>query len=160
MKIIAHRGNLNGPDRDTENSPKAIQTALDHGYDVEIDLWYTSELALGHDGAQYPVDIDFLKKDGLWIHCKNKEALAIALLNGLHCFFHDTDKYTLTSKGIIWAYPEHEFSTDAKLVQVMPERQYERTNEKMKTGINYLPSFSFYGVCTDYAEHLKHFKNV
>ena len=27
------------------------------------------------------------------------------LENDIHCFFHDTDKYTLTSRNYIWAFP-------------------------------------------------------
>lgn len=39
MKIISHRGNLNGPSPKTENTPEQIDFALKKGFDVEIDLW-------------------------------------------------------------------------------------------------------------------------
>ena len=39
MKIISHRGNLAGADSGLENSPPYILTALNVGFDVEVDLW-------------------------------------------------------------------------------------------------------------------------
>ena len=108
MKIICHRGNTKGPRPDKENTPEVIDYCISEGYDVEIDLWYTDDkLYLGHDYGQYLIDWKFLqeRKDHLWIHAKNFEALAI--LNGyyLNHFWHETDYYTLTSKGFIWTYP-------------------------------------------------------
>ena len=38
MKLIAHRGNTNGPNPETENCPQQIKNCIDQGYDVEIDL--------------------------------------------------------------------------------------------------------------------------
>ena len=43
MKLIAHRGNVNGPDPLTENTPEKIESAITAGYDVEIDIWYDEE---------------------------------------------------------------------------------------------------------------------
>ena len=40
MKIISHRGNLNGPNSVSENSILAISRALGQGFDVEIDVWF------------------------------------------------------------------------------------------------------------------------
>ena len=40
MILISHRGNLNGPNEDRENSPYYIMEAIDDGYDVEVDLWW------------------------------------------------------------------------------------------------------------------------
>jgi hypothetical protein len=39
MKIISHRGNLNGSSTDIENHPTYIQAAINAGYDVEVDAW-------------------------------------------------------------------------------------------------------------------------
>ena len=51
MKIIAHRGNLNGPDPETENTPNQILKAIDAGFEVEVDMWFHGQnrLMLGHD---------------------------------------------------------------------------------------------------------------
>ena len=66
MKIISHRGNLNGPESETENSPKKIEEALKLGYECEIDVWYQSGIfTLCHDfknDKHYNVNIEFLKK--------------------------------------------------------------------------------------------------
>ena len=34
MRVIAHRANLNGPDKENENSPAQILRAIDSGLDV------------------------------------------------------------------------------------------------------------------------------
>ena len=66
MKIISHRGNLNGPESETENSPKKIEEALKLGYECEIDVWYQSGVfTLCHDfknNKHYNVNVEFLKK--------------------------------------------------------------------------------------------------
>tara|TARA_B100000287_G_scaffold109810_1_gene102162 strand:+ start:1319 stop:1624 length:306 start_codon:yes stop_codon:yes gene_type:complete len=52
MRLIAHRGNLNGPNPLVENDPQRITYCIDEGYDVEIDVRYdhhTNMLWLGHD---------------------------------------------------------------------------------------------------------------
>ena len=41
MKLIAHRGNIDGPS-DDQNDPDYIDNALSLGYDAEICLLYTS----------------------------------------------------------------------------------------------------------------------
>ena len=38
MKLISHRGNINGKIEKFENNPNYIDTAIEQGYDVEIDL--------------------------------------------------------------------------------------------------------------------------
>ena len=40
MKLIAHRGNIEGPDPSIENKPEQIEACLDAGYDVVGDVWY------------------------------------------------------------------------------------------------------------------------
>jgi len=104
-KVIAHRGNLNGPGS-VENDPKGIHEALFAGYDVEIDVWLeNNQILLGHDSPTYEVDLKFIKQDRLWCHAKNVDALSYMLKNSIHCFWHQEDNYTITSKGYIWVYP-------------------------------------------------------
>lgn len=111
MILIAHRGNINGPNPQTENTTKCIDYAIKLGYDVEIDIWYNSnKLFLGHDYPQYEIPLHYLsdRKNHLWIHCKNLEALEFFnILNDieLNYFWHENDKFTLTSKSYIWALP-------------------------------------------------------
>ena len=76
MILISHRGNINGAIPEMENHPDYIKKALAEGYDVEVDVWYIKDaFYLGHDNPQYRIDKIFLQTDGLWIHCKNVEAL-------------------------------------------------------------------------------------
>lgn len=106
MKIISHRGNLNGPNPELENKPETILKALSFGFDVEIDIHVVDgQIYLGHDNPQYLIDLSFLQNNRLWIHCKNKNALELmSRVEGVHYFWHQSDTYTLTSKGIIWTY--------------------------------------------------------
>ena len=61
---------------------------------------------LGHDDYQYHVPMTWLvkRKDKLWIHCKDLESLDVISSSPVdfHYFWHDIDRYTLTSKGIGW----------------------------------------------------------
>ena len=54
MKLISHRGNINGPNKEQENHPDYITSALKQGYDVEVDVWLIDgNIVLGHDEPQY-----------------------------------------------------------------------------------------------------------
>ena len=107
MKFISHRGNIYEADRGRENTPEYIGEALEAGFDVEIDVWYLKgEYFLGHDWAYHPVDVAFLKNPKLLCHAKNSEGLEHMLLEGgIHCFWHQEDRYTLSSLGIPIVYP-------------------------------------------------------
>ena len=62
IKLISHRGNLNGVNPDRENSPSYIQEAITAGYDVEIDVhWWDSGIWLGHDKPDWMVPLLFLE---------------------------------------------------------------------------------------------------
>ena len=120
MKLIAHRGLFEGPDKDLENNPNQIKTALSLGYDCEVDLWIVdNDFYLGHDYPQYHVTEDFVKTNGLWIHAKNLAALRWLTDANLVYFWHENDKFTLTSNNYIWSFPEQEL-TD-RSVMLMPE---------------------------------------
>lgn len=137
MKIIAHRGLVDGPDIDKENSPKQIQEALSLGFDVEIDLWRISgRLYLGHDGPDYPIEREFLDNDRFWIHAKNLAALEWLTKNGNHNFFwHDTDDYIITSKKHIWTVNQEKYTDNT--VIVIPD--YPNGRE-----------YDCYAICCDY----------
>ena len=111
MKIISHRGNINGPSP-KENKPEHIQIALDLGFDVEIDVWYYPEnkgyFWFGHDEEEYLIEERWLKErqDNIWLHAKNIDAVEKLSFTDMNWFWHEKDKMTLTSKGIPWCYPE------------------------------------------------------
>jgi len=143
MKLIAHRGNTQGRKKHLENHPNYITSAINQGFDVEVDAWITDTLYLGHDKPQYHCPISFLSKysDKLWIHCKNLKALeTLNGIRGLNIFWHQEDDFTLTSKGFIWTYPEKEVSNKSVLV--------------IKDATKYNPVSIFdgekcYGLCSD-----------
>jgi len=137
--LISHRGNLNGPDPETENNPNQIDKALQLGYNVEIDVWFVNdEFWLGHDGPKYLVTKKYLQNNKLWCHAKNLAALQrMAELSNVRFFWHQNDDYTLTSDGFIWAHPDRQLSRNS--ICVMPEKQ--------KTTIQ--PE-DCAGICSDY----------
>jgi hypothetical protein len=97
MKLIAHRGLINGPDKTIENHPDQIKLAIDQGFGCEVDLWFDedSRFYLGHDRPQYSIDKDFLieHKKRLWIHAKNLKALywLSTTNNFFNYFWHQND---------------------------------------------------------------------
>jgi hypothetical protein len=147
MKLISHRGNISGPNPQKENHPNYILNALNKGYEVEIDVWYTNKFMLGHDKPQYEFPFDLLEKfyTKLWVHCKNIEAI-VKLKNNpelnsrLNYFWHENDTVTLTSKGYIWAYPGKQPINNS--IAVMPEINNDNITQCK-------------GICSDYIEKYK-----
>ena len=140
MILIAHRGNINGKIEKFENNPNYIDSAIEQGYDVEIDVWYHQhEFWLGHDEPSYEVSLKWLtdRKDFLWIHCKDLitidmlRDLQIHNKTDLHYFFHDEDDCTITSKGNLWVYPGKQPVKNS--IAVMPE--WHRDNTEFCKGI-------------------------
>ena len=153
MKLIAHRGNIDGPDYSKENNPDYIEQAISQGFDVEIDLRYSSldkNLYLGHDEPTYKINWFWLGKykDYLWIHCKNIEALYEFShgTSGFNYFWHQNDDYTLTSRNYIWTYPGKPYTS--KSVIVMPE-----WNKNVNEFVD-LRAYDCFGVCSDYINML------
>lgn len=153
MIFISHRGNLTGRNPVEENDPFVIDYVINQGYDVEIDLRVNLEtLYLGHDTPDHFIDLEWLKKrqDKLWIHCKDYKALEICMNNNLHCFFHDKDSYTLTSKQYVWGYPGTEKSSN-KSILVLPEINYNLKDIK---------DLGYNGICSDQIENIRGLYNV
>jgi hypothetical protein len=143
MILISHRGNINGKFPSLENEPTYIDLAIKKGYHVEVDLWIKDQLPhLGHDEPSYGIDKSWLteRKNDLWIHCKNREAINFCVENDLHFFWHNVDDYTITSKGYIWAYPDKEATINC--IAVLPER--DNTDVK-----------NFVGICSDFIDTYK-----
>lgn len=146
MKLISHRGNLEGPNPERENHPDYIYEAIQAGYDVEIDVWWVDgKFKLGHDEPQYDFPFDLFNNyyTKLWIHCKNMDALS--QLNGLdsngsrlNYFSHENDLGVLTSKGYIWSTNVYN-----RGILVMPE-VFDKE-----------PSEYTLGICSDYIINYK-----
>ena len=152
MRLIAHRGNVNGPNRDVENTIGQIDKCIENGYDVEIDLRYDAASQifwLGHDKPKNVISFFELAKRSqyLWIHCKDITTLH-AFANGTsgyNYFWHQEDDFTLTSKQYIWTYPGKPYTNQS--VIVMPEWNEPDWDTLRVTDC--------YGICTDYVEKLR-----
>jgi hypothetical protein len=134
-KKISHRGNLIGPS-DYENNPNQIAAVLKMGYDCEIDFWFVNnKYYLGHDKPSFEIKRSFLKQKGLWIHCKNLEALE-KVPQSSNYFWHQNDDFTLTSKRYIWTFPKKNTGKKSVIVD-------NNSNWKEK-------EYDCFAVCTDY----------
>ena len=145
MILISHRGNISGRIEDVENRPDYIDDTIRLGYEVEVDVWVIEgTFHLGHDKPQYPISLNWLhqRKDKLWIHCKNIEAMEWFndLLGTYHYFWHQEDTVTLTSKNYIWAYPGKQPIKNS--IAVMPELHKDDLT-------------SCLGICSDYIQNYK-----
>ena len=139
MILISHRGNLFEPDELTENDPTKIAELINRGFHVEIDVWSMDDkLFLGHDKPDTFVTTEFVLHPNQWCHAKNIEALEHLLNVGAHCFWHQTDEYTLTSNKIIWTYPGYTVTPRSVIVC--------KTREETEQAL----SKNVYGVCSDY----------
>lgn len=146
MKLIAHRGLVDGPDKNLENHPDQISKALDLGFDAEVDLWIVnSDFYLGHDGPQYPIPEKFLETYGLWIHAKNLPALRWLTKTSYWYFWHQEDDFTLTSNHYIWTYPDKDLTLNS--IRLMPEWK----DPELKTVFDYPCA----GICSDFVARIK-----
>jgi hypothetical protein len=147
MKLIAHRGNINGRMESWENEPTYIDLAIKKGYDVEVDVWYIDNMFwLGHDKPDYGIDFKWFidRINNLWLHCKNHEAMSFFNANfktyPFNYFWHETDMVTLTSLNYIWAFPNKQPIKDS--IAVMPEIYNDNTTQCL-------------GVCSDFIQKYK-----
>ena len=141
--LIAHRGNINGPNPERENHPDYVTESISAGYDAEIDVWLIDgQWSLGHDGPRWPVEIRFLRNPFFWCHAKNLEAFHGLLSFGANCFWHEEDRFTMTSFGYIWTYPGEKLTT--KSICVMPEKGVDEATTRLS-----------YGFCSDHLVKLE-----
>lgn len=98
--IISHRGNIDGPNEDLENTVEYIREAAKK-FRVEIDVWYIDgKFFLGHDKPGDEIDKLFLLSDALIVHCKNYEALVeLKKFSMVEAFFQSGDDIVLTTKN-------------------------------------------------------------
>lgn len=149
MKLIAHRANLGGPNKELENNPAQVDKCIELGYDVEIDVRMVgTRIYLGHDDPQYEISLSWLKqrKDNLWIHCKDLSSLELLSNFSIYFnyFWHQTDDYTITSKNFIWTYPE----------KIVPKNLGVIVVQNILKG-NEIETIDCYGLCYDYFNGVK-----
>lgn len=151
IKLIAHRGLMYGPNKETENQPYHIERALNHHFDVEIDIWYHNwsgsgiKWWLGHDQPTYVVDLEWLQGlplDRVWFHAKDIETLAQLSRETwpIHYFAHENDPVVLTSSNYLWTFPGRQLTN--RSIMVLPE------NEGMAHIEMYARTVQ--GICSDY----------
>lgn len=150
MKLIAHRGNTTGPKPHLENNPNYLLDALNSGFDIELDIWWWNEkFYLGHDAPYWELKSEYLLADERsWCHAKNNKALEMLLKLGYHCFWHQNDDFTLTSKNYIWTYPNKELISKNLSVCVVNEIDID------KQTFNSLQD-NCVAICSDYTVNLK-----
>jgi len=148
MILISHRGNTNGRFDSHENEPTYIDLAISRGYEVEIDVWFIDGiLYLGHDTPQYGINLNFLveRKDKLWIHTKNFDALSILIETNLRIFYHEKENHTIINNTKnIWSHK----LTEANNNSIIPLLGKDDA----------LKSIDFkhvFGICSDYVESIK-----
>lgn len=141
MKIVAHRGNLFGPDEKKENTLSSIEKCLSLNIEVEIDIFFMDgSFFLGHDYPKMAIGKDFLirNKNKLWIHCKNSDALFELSKTKTNFFWHQEDDFALTSKKNIWTYPKKKVCEKSIIVcQTKKQTKEYRTKNIL-------------GICTDW----------
>lgn len=106
-KLIAHRGNVTGPQPDRENRFDYLIEAIAAGYDVEVDVWKAGgSWFFGHNGPSYSVTLTQIQEIAphAWFHIKNVAAGIAMGFHGFHSFTHDQEPYAYTSRGIKWSH--------------------------------------------------------
>jgi hypothetical protein len=103
---IAHRGLIDGPNHEIENSMTTITEWCRQGKASELDIWWhKGAFWIGHDEPRERISKEFLHSEYLWIHAKNAEAFyqLQKLSNekgwGLRIFYHIDEDYALTTTG-------------------------------------------------------------
>lgn len=150
MRIIAHRGNVDGPNPELENSPAHIDQAIQSGFDAEVDVWVMpgdASVWLGHDAPMYPVPWEFLtsRRHRLWCHAKNLRAMAALFDHDLNAFAHDFDDRVFTTHGFVWTFPGRCIIPGHRVVCVLPGADRRLDDEDMR---------QCHAICTDYCRRL------
>ena len=89
---------------------------------------------------------NYLKNDKLWCHAKNIEALnKMSSHSDIHCFWHQEDDVTLTSRNFLWTYSGKKLTENS--VAVLPELNNDNA-------LTMLPK-KLIGICSDYIVNYK-----
>ena len=106
-------------------------------------MWlHEEQLFLGHDRPDFLISPEWLEGKPLWCHAKNVEALRWLLDHNMHCFWHENDSYTITSKGYIWCYPGW---TAKGGIMVLKNSDFR----------SYITNTDLLGICSDNVFHIR-----
>ena len=153
MILIAHRGNIAGPDPTRENTETYLGEALEAGFHVEVDVWDVVDdggpsALLGHDQVLDAVHPGLLRNEHVWCHCKTLKALEYLMRIGCRCFVHDTDLGTFTSDGFFWtADASNEYQLDRTVLMHAGDLLASENAWQIQRVV---------GVCSDYVENYCH----
>ena len=145
MKIISHRGNLEGSNPNLENTKHYIDSALDKGFDVEVDLWKIERnYYLGHDNPENKVELEWLdeRKKNIWLHTKNFNCFEslLDINNDFIYFYYTAEPVVMVSNRVIWSHAPTEMSVYKNCVIPLLEKSQIIENN----------FFAWYGICTDF----------
>jgi hypothetical protein len=145
--LISHRGNTTGMNPVKENSPEYVQSALNKGFHVVVDVWLVgrAHLSLGAEQPRFPTTIEFLTENNIVCRAKSAETLEYLLVKGAHCFMHDKDNHVLTNGGLIWTAPGKPIMS--RSILTMPEH--------VLPDISSLALLTCAGVCSDRIQEIK-----
>lgn len=162
MRIISHRGNLNGPEPTFENTFLMIDFIREiyPNFWIECDLWRQKYDGwyLGHDEDRLTKIQDlsaFLDKGNLLIHVKSdaysyfamKETIWTKQVNrNIDAFAHDKDPYVTTVFNQIIIHPDHVKGMGGGFLAMLPEKTIDLDDEK--TARYELSGYQ--AICTDY----------
>lgn len=162
VKIISHRGNLDGPKTapNGENSGFAIRNALNCGFDVEVDIqdFDGYNIITGHDEPEHIVGLQNIDLNRIWFHAKSVYIFEKMLnhTTKFNVFYHTNEDVVLTAKGNLWFFPKAIIPFHSNNIMVLPEAfwfkkkasgSYWNLSSDMKLMMQQL-----HGVCTDYPD--------
>jgi len=144
MKLISHRGNIDGIIKEKENHPDYILNAIKkYNYDVEVDVRFINKkIYLGHDNPEWEIKIDFFTKlkNKLYLHCKNIEALLFFSIKKNKCFYHFLENHTpILNTNLIWTHNLKE-TTKKSIIPLLNKKEILKWKK-------YSNAFGF---CSDY----------
>jgi len=150
MKIISHRGNINGVVIDKENRPSYLDCAIQSGYEVETDIRYINgEYWLGHDTPDYKINESWIlnRTENIWFHCKdlNSTIQLKKLSKDIKYFCHSQDPYVLTSTNHLWVHDLSLNLDETCIIPLLDENSIINFSNKI-----------VYAVCTDYVSFSKY----
>jgi hypothetical protein len=148
MKLISHRGNILGPVPSRENRPSYIDSSIQLGYDVEIDIRYiNNEFWLGHDKPQYKVDLNWLdlRKNNIWIHCKDVDSASFLskTKSKFKFFCHSQDYFVLTSTNHLWVHDLSLSIDESSIIPLITLEELEKYSGSKP-----------YAICSDYVSKI------
>jgi hypothetical protein len=148
MILISHRGNINGKIPEYENNPDYVDSAINLGYDVEIDIrMINGELFLGHDTPDTKISLNWLedKSKHLWIHTKNFEAMDFLIdFEWAKIFYHQQEAHTIINNtNLIWSHNLIEANTKS-IIPLLSLNDISKWEKK-----------EVYGICSDYIKNFK-----